>query len=116
VERREGELHLRLDPGGADRPHVRCRCQGIFEQCRLTDPGLALETRTPLRPSRAPPSSRSRTAHSCCRPRSVSSRGVEEPTAMRSAKPKARDVPGTRLCSMGRTRTGESATWSLGSP
>ena len=47
---REGKLHLGLDPGGADRPHVRRRCHRILKQCGFADPGLALEHEDPAAP------------------------------------------------------------------
>jgi hypothetical protein len=47
VQRREGELHLGLDPGGADRAHVRGRAHRVLQQRRLADSGRALQHEDP---------------------------------------------------------------------
>src|SRR6476469_10945334 len=56
-------------------------------------PASPFRTRTPLRPARAPSTSRLRTADSCRRSQSVSRRGPEEPAAITAANPKPGNEP-----------------------
>jgi hypothetical protein len=51
MQRREGKLHLGLDPGGADPPHVRGRAHRMLQQRRFADPGLALQHEDPAAPN-----------------------------------------------------------------
>ena len=71
VQRREWQLHLRLD---ADRAHngesLRRRC-GVIEQCGLADPGSPRSTSARLLPARTSARNSSSTAHSRLRPGSI---------------------------------------------
>jgi hypothetical protein len=75
MQRGKGQLHLRLDPDGADDPQVRRCVNRILEQRRLANPRLAAHHQhPPLRPLHAASSSPSSTAHSARRPRSTTRR------------------------------------------
>src|SRR6476661_3137041 len=56
-------------------------------------PASPFRTTTPLRPARAPSTSRLRTADSCRRSHSVLGRAPGEPAAIRAANPKAGNEP-----------------------
>jgi hypothetical protein len=51
MQRRERDLHLGLDPRGADPSHVRGRAHRMLQQRRLADPGLALHHEDPTAPN-----------------------------------------------------------------
>jgi hypothetical protein len=51
MQRGEGKLHLGLDPSGPDLPHVRHRVHRVLEQCRFSNPGLALQNDDSAAPS-----------------------------------------------------------------